>query len=680
VGAISLDDGSLEKILDVKQPSIYTVTSLTYDPFDKVIYYTTDNSRYRDLRALDPQKGKSRVVKKDLRVGDLAFDRSDRAIWGIRHLNGIVTLVRIPHPYEEWKQVHSWPYGEVVYDIDVSPDGKLLSASIGEIDGRHALHVMRVDDLLAGVVEPIAKVDFGTTIPSNFVFSPDGKFLYGSSYYTGVSNIFRYELETEALELVTNVETGMFRPVPLEDGSVIVFRFTGQGFLPARIDPVPLEDANAVTFLGRQIVEKHPVVTEWIAGSPGSVELDPLVTRDGAYKSLKRVGVESLYPIVEGYKDFPAYGLSLNLSDPIGLNSFRFDGSYTPNSGLEENERVHLDFRYERHNWKARYTLNNADFYDLFGPTKVSRKGSSLGFSHKKHLIFDTPRTMQFTVSATAFADIDTLPSYQNIPTTADKLFVASAHLDYSNRRASLGAVDHEKGYSWKVVLAESFIPDRADDPSGGAAQRAGESFPSLYGDFDIGFALPLKHSSIWLRTSAGASAGDFNDTFANFYFGGFGNNWVDHGTAKRYREFYSFPGIELNSALGRNFTKAMLEWNLPPLRFRRVGSPSFYLTHARFSLFTTALYSNLDGEDIDDVADPLDPMVAIQEKVANVGGQVDFRLKVLARLDLTLSLGYAMAQRECVRVFPGSQRTSSWPRSRSSAEARRRCLSSSPG
>ena len=41
---------------------------------------------------------------------------------------------------------------------------------------------------------PVVEQEFAGFIPSNFVFSPDGRFLYGSSFYTGVSNVFRYEL------------------------------------------------------------------------------------------------------------------------------------------------------------------------------------------------------------------------------------------------------------------------------------------------------------------------------------------------------------------------------------------------------------------------------------------------------------------------------------------------------
>ena len=40
----------------------------------------------------------------------------------------------------------------------------------------------------------------------------------------------------------------------------------------------------------------------------------------------------------------------------------------------------------------------------------------------------------------------------------------------------------------------------------------------------------------------------------------------------------------------GRDFVKTMVEWNLPPIRFRRAGAPSFYLTWARPALFASGI------------------------------------------------------------------------------------------
>ena len=77
---------------------------------------------------------------------------------------------------------------------------------------------------------------------------------------------------------------------------------------------------------------------------------------------------------------------------------------------------------------------------------------------------------------------------------------------------------------------------------------------------------------------------------FANFYFGAFGNNWVDHRDEKQYREVYSFPGASLDEIAGRTFVKSMLEWNLPPVRFPRVGKPGFYASWARPALFVGGL------------------------------------------------------------------------------------------
>src|SRR5439155_17342653 len=302
VGAISLEDGSIENIHDIKEPRIYTVTSLAYDPESRTLFYTADNAAYRDLVAVDARTRQQRMLLRDARIGELAFDKSDRSLWGIRTFNGICTLVRIPHPYHDWTSVYSWPYGETVYDLDVSADGQLLSASVGEINGRQAVRVMKRSSLLAGDATPVNRFDFGTAIPSNFVFSPDGRFLYGSSYYTGVSNIFRYELATGALEAITNAETGFFRPVPYKDDSLLVFRYTGTGFVPAIVPATPLQDVSAITFLGQQVIEKYPVLQTWAAGSPGGVPIESMVTRSGPYDPLKRLQVESMYPVVAGYK------------------------------------------------------------------------------------------------------------------------------------------------------------------------------------------------------------------------------------------------------------------------------------------------------------------------------------------------------------------------------------------
>ncbi|MFN7917783.1 MAG: hypothetical protein U0Q55_20720 [Vicinamibacterales bacterium] len=617
IGAISLEDGSIRKIRDIKGPRIYTVTSLAFDSRSKVLFYTADNAAYRDLIRLDPKTGRERVLFRDLRVGDLAFNRSDASLWGIRVFNGICTLVRIPAPYTEWKQVHSWPYGEVVYDLDVSPDGSQVVLAVGEINGKQTLRTFSVSALLRGEVTPLHTFDLGTAIPSSFRFSPDGRYLYGSSYYTGVSNIFRFALDTGRMEALTNSETGFFQPTVLPDGSLLVFRYTGEGFVPARLPAVaPLEDLSAISFLGHETVEKRPVLKTWMAGSPASVQLEPIARGTRPYRPLRRLALESIYPSVEGYKDTVAVGAHLRFSDPVGFNRLTITAGVSPWAGVAADERAHVRVEYTRFDWKARAAFNDSDFYDLAGPTKVSRKGYALSLGHTNLLLYDDPRQLTLEIKGQLSGNLDQLPEYQNVAVDVTQLATATARLAYTDVRRSLGAVDDEAGVRWTMTGRSDYV--------------AGAAHTRLRGTWDLGVPLPAGHSSFWLRGAAGFSPGQVSEPFDNFYFGGFGNNYVDYRDEKRYREDTAFPGVPLDDIGGRNFIKGTAELNLPPLRFSRAGRPGFYASWLRPAVFLSGIQTNLDE-------------ASVRRKAMSLGSQLDLRLTAMSTVEFTVSVGAAV-------------------------------------
>ena len=617
VARISAKTGAIERLVDIKGPLIYTVTSLAWNPSDRHLYYTTDNGAHRDLVRLDPTTGRTRVLQKDLRVGDLAYNAADKSLYGIRHLNGLATLVQIKPPYTDWERVITWPYGTVMYDLDVSPDGTRVSASFGEISGKQDVRVLDIAGLRAGNTTPAVRFDFGTAVPNGFVFSPDGRYLYGSSYYTGVSNIFRYDLEAKKVEAVSNTETGFFRPVPLADGRLLVFRYTGRGFVPAWIDPKPLEDVSAIEFLGERLVAERPVLKSWMLDSPAKIPFDSMEKSTGVYRLGGRLRRESIFPIVEGYKDTASVGVAINLSDPLLLNRLQITAGWSPVTSLPAAERLHLSANYERYDWRAAATLNDADFYDLFGPTKVGRKGYTALLGHRNTLIFDEPRRLELDLSGRVAGNLDRLPEYQNVAVDVGTLVTLKAALGYTFVRNSLGYVDEETGRKWSVELRTDVVN--------------GEAFPKLHGTFDRGVALRAGHSSLWLRTAAGYSPRDRSQPFANFFFGGFGNNYVDHRDEKRYRHVESFPGVELNAIPGRNFAKGTVEWNLPPWRFARAGTPGLHATWLRPAVFVTGLATNLDD-------------TGFRRSAISTGAQFDVRFTVLSNLDMTLSAGAAIA------------------------------------
>ena len=623
IGIMSLADGTIERVTDIKGPKVYPVTSPAYDKESNSLFYTADNGAYRDLMVVDLQSGKKRMLIKDARVGDLAFNAADSSIWGLRHLNGYVSLVRIPPPYDEWNQIHSWPYGQVAYEMDVSADGSMLSLSLGEIDATQYLRVYYTEDLLQQKLEPIAEYNFMTSAPEGFVFSPDGNYLYGSSFLTGVSNIFRYQIETGEMEAVSNAETGFFRPIPLVDGSLLVFEFTGQGFIPTMIDPVPLEDLSAIVFLGNEVVKKHPVLRDWnVVSTLSDIDHESKVTKRGKYRPYRELGFESGYPIIEGYKDSAALGYAVKFQDPAQLHNLDISASYSPDSSLDSGERLHFSAEYRALNWRARYWHNDADFYDLFGPTKRSRKGDAFLLGYKKALIFDKPRQLDFSADLNYYTGLDTLPGNQNVDFFAEDILHGQLELNYTDTRKSMGAVDHEKGWRWDIVAT--------------ADHAKSETVPKLRLGLDFGFALPWKHSSIWFYNSAGVADGARVVNLTNYYFGGFGNNYVDDGDVKRYREYYSMPGFEIDDISARDFAKSVIEWNLPPIRFESVGTPGFFLSWIRPAIFVAGLWTDPD--------EPFD------RTFTSVGFQLDLHFTVGHRLPMTLSVGYASGYLEGTR------------------------------
>ncbi len=85
---------------------LYFVTSLALDPNQRQLFYTTNNDSWRDLNAFDLKTHRTKRLMKDARVGDLAFDKADNSLWGIRHNNGISTLVEIAAPYNRSGDAH----------------------------------------------------------------------------------------------------------------------------------------------------------------------------------------------------------------------------------------------------------------------------------------------------------------------------------------------------------------------------------------------------------------------------------------------------------------------------------------------------------------------------------------------------------------------------------------------
>ena len=94
------------------------------------LFYVSNNNNYRNVEALDLRSGKSRMLLKAARIGDIVYNSSDRSLWGLSFTGGFVVMVRIPSRTSEWQKLYVFPSREQAFDLDLSPDGKLASVSV----------------------------------------------------------------------------------------------------------------------------------------------------------------------------------------------------------------------------------------------------------------------------------------------------------------------------------------------------------------------------------------------------------------------------------------------------------------------------------------------------------------------------------------------------------------------
>ncbi len=615
VGVLSLTTGKIRRLADIKGAMLYNVTALAYDPDAREAYYTQDNYALRDIIAINVDTGKRRTILRDARIGDLVVDPKDKAIWGIRHENGFSTLVRIPKPYAGYNQIHTFDFGTTPFDLDVSPDGSMIAASVGEIDGAQTVRVWRTEGLTPGApLSEVSRLALPPSVPEGFVFAPDGKSMYGTAYYTGVSNVYRFDIASGQATAVSNASTGFFHPLPQANGSLIVDEFAGDGFTPSRIVPVARDDLGTIAFLGTQLERAHPELKDWGAGSPARVPLDAMVTARDHYVPTKEMHLDAAYPVIEGYKGNVAVGYHVTLEDPLQFHQLQATVSVSPLGSLPTGERFHIDLRYKTLEWDLRYWHNSADFYDLFGPVERSRKGDAVIVGYKKAKIYDPPRQFDVFGQAAVYTGLDRLPDAQNIRSGFSTLVTGELGAKYTNASSSLGAIDHEKGVGWNAIVDGSYAQ--------------GDFFPDFHAGGQIGRPLPLHNASLWLYADAGIAGGDRTNPLGSFYFGSFRNNYVDDRSVKRYRELESFPGFDIDEIDARRFAKATGELNLPPIRFAEVGTPSFFLASVRPALFAGVL--------VTEQASGGHPVYA------DIGGQLDLNFTVALRLPMVLSAGIA--------------------------------------
>ena len=622
---IDLQTGEQKRLNDIYGIQLYDPAYVALDRKGQRLIYTTNNSKMRGLEIYDIQQKKVVKKKKYQRIGNIMYDNTHDCLYGLFSNGGTQSIVRMDRDLENPEVIYAFPFGVSVFDSDISHDGKWLSFTSQGDNGEHTLLLFNTEELAQAIFKPVKLITRNDSNLGQFRFSLDDKYLIGSSYYTGVSNLWQINLETREMEMLTNTDIGLFAPLEITPGQLLALQFKRDGLQPVLLAREVVKDANAVTLYGQLAYENNKEAMEQVGllrDSLPRMEFGDVYNNITSYNVFKEMKFAGAYPIISGFTDSkawnhmtPVIGYRFNVNDPVGLSSMKLSVGLSPWSNNDWKNKFHIDFDWKYYFWTLKAAWNHMDFYDLFGPTRKSRKGFVLQLAYDYSNTLVTPYDNSWGFSVATYGDMDALPLYQEVEVQGVRsMQTASIYRKWSKTRTSLGGVMKEQGYQLGI--------------EGYGYLAGGRFYPSIEASGDFGTLLPIdRNTSFWLRTAAGHNFGDEESVFGTTYFGGFRNNYVDNRNAFQYRTTLAMPGTDIDAIPAHTFAKATAELNLRPIRLNDFGALFCYPTWIQCSLFGTGLSTWIP--------------YSTHKMYYSTGIQLTTELVFLNYLKTTLSLGY---------------------------------------
>ena len=624
---VDLNTGRQRNVTPLYGIQLYNPAFVALDQKGQRLIYTFNNSKMRGLEVYDLQK--KRVVKrmKFQRVNNIVYDNASDRLYGLFSNRGTQSIIRYDRDLENPEVIYAFPFGVSVSDMDISHDGKLLTMVKQGDNGEHTLLLFRTDDLDTANYSVEELLTWEDSNLGQFRFSLDDRYLIGSSYYTGVSNLWQLNLETREMDLLSNTEVGLFAPLEIAPDELIALEFERDGMRPVKLARQIVEDANAIELFGQKAYENNQEALESVGllKEPlKPIDFGDVYNNITPYSPLKEMRFAGAYPTITGFTDknswnkvTPVLGYRLIFSDPVGLSSIKLAVGLSPWSSNELKNQFHFDFQWKYYFWTLKAAWNHTDFYDLAGPMRASRKGYMVNLAYDYTSSLVSPYTKSWGFSLGAYGDMDALPLYQEVSVEEEgirSMQTVSVYGKIAKARNTLGAVMREQGYELGI--------------QGSGYLAGGRFFPSVDATADFGVLLPIdRNTSFWVRTAAGHSFGDPTSIFGKSYFGSFRNNRVDYRNAFQYRLAAAMPGATIDAIPAHSYAKATAELNLRPIRLNNFGAMFLYPTWIQCSFFGTGLSTWNPGEP--------------RQMYYSAGVQLTTELVFFTYLKTTLSVGY---------------------------------------
>ncbi|MFQ6114633.1 MAG: hypothetical protein ACE5NG_11225, partial [bacterium] len=411
---------------------------------------------------------------------------------------------------------------------------------------------------------------------------------------------------------------GLFRPVYLNSKFLFAFEFSSEGFIPVIIPNKPAVRLPAIQYYGQKIVHRTPRITKLSLKSAGKIT-DAMTNgvTEKHYSGLSHLQFHSFIPVISGFREQKVIGLFTHIADPLFLHDFTFEVGVSPFNDSAGEPRVHFKGNYElRRKYRLGIEHNASNFYDLFNKRKAGMVGTKVTLGHTHYWKFDLPHKIKQTSQLALYTGIEAINDNLIRVGNPDFLVFETSVNSRSVRRA-IGSVDNEHGNEWTVTLMALGVNPRNPKVVGG-----------LHAEWDHFMTWAWPHNVLHFKLASGYLRTRKDLAIGKFYFGGFGNQYLENKDVKQYRNVFRFPGVPIYSLVTGRFAKVMIENNLPPLRLDNFKLGKHFLSYVNAAWFAQGLI--LDS--------------AREGKWISLGGQINFVFKHWFNLETTLSAGVAQA------------------------------------
>ena len=381
--------------------------------------YCNNYTIYKDIYLYDTTLGELKRLTECGRYLSASWHPEGKNIIAAHHDAGKFELHLLDGSAQLQEVLWRGSNGEILGQIDVSPDGKHLVAAKWRRGNGWNLELFNIEK------RSWVKITRNVSIAANPRFSADGNILF-SLEANGVYNLHRYDVVSKQVTRVTNTIGGAFQSSQASsDGDIYYVGYSAEGYAVYQLalDPIKHDEPELD---GDSLAEKDLSmslpVSEEVSSEPATAEyLKTLNYQISSHEESDYFALSNMYPRwwfpTFAYSDQRSeFGVTTTGGDALGIHNYTVSASYDTSLNLPAGE---IAYAYADRLFLSAVNLNEIRLNANGEINRISKRNViNVGFSFPKRqilqqsallfsAIFDTTSDEKLAVGAVPFESFE---------------------------------------------------------------------------------------------------------------------------------------------------------------------------------------------------------------------------------------------------------------------------------